>query len=227
MPTRAQVGRGGRHERLDHPAQQQEDDEAEGDAEGGAPSAPRACTRAGTRLDPRPEEPSPTPAATKRQVSSSIPCGAMRPKKGAAPVPDHDRADDRDVEHVHGEHVEHGQAEDARGHAQRGQPEVVGPDAQRERRRGVLAVVVGEVVLDELADLLGRGERALDGGVLHQPPAHGDGQQDVDDEDGDPPPADPVQRGGKDWPKNRPTSDHDMAREPAERERARASSIDR
>ena len=60
---------------------------------------------------------------------------------------------------------------------------------------GVLAVVVLEVVVDQLVDLL-RGEQALlDDRVVEQPEDHHAGHDDVDRHRGDPPPAQPVERG--------------------------------
>lgn len=74
----------------------------------------------------------------------------------ALAVGEHQAADEAEVELVQQQDVHGGDAEqDPEDQRDRGDPGVVGPYLERERRRRMLGVVVREVVLDELADLGG------------------------------------------------------------------------
>ena len=139
MPIRAhgrQPGR--RHERLDDPGHRQHDDQAEGDGDHRARPPRPAPAIAGRGPGSTHDQPSrsPAPAATKTAVSSSSPCGRIRPKNSpprslatiSPPISPR-------LSGVLQQHVGHEDAGDAEGDALRGHPGVVGPDLRRERRR--------------------------------------------------------------------------------------------
>ena len=91
--------------------------------------------------------------------------------------------------------VDHRQAEDAERDAERGHPGVVDPDLGGEVAGGVLAVVVLEVVVDQLVDLRGRQQALLDLRVLEQPPASSPrSRRTLAASVPEPPPAQPVER---------------------------------
>ncbi|SKZ20212.1 Uncharacterised protein [Mycobacteroides abscessus subsp. abscessus] len=110
---------------------------------------------------------------------------------------DHDRTRHREVENILIKHPDHRESEDPEGDAQQRKSEVVGPNLERERRRGVLGVVVLEVVVDEMLDLLPRPERVLHGRVVEEPPADADGERDRDEQHRQPPPTSAVERSGQ------------------------------
>ena len=68
-------------------------------------------------------------------------------------VGEHDRGRDAEVLRVLQDHPGHPHAEDAEGHALRGDPRVVRPHRARERRRRVLGVVRDEALVGELPQL--------------------------------------------------------------------------
>ncbi len=80
---------------------------------------------------------------------------------------EHDRRGRSDGDGVLNEHHHGPDPGDAEHDALGGEPGVVRPHLEGERLRGVLRVVVGEVVLDELADLLRRREPRPELGVPH------------------------------------------------------------
>ena len=100
------------------------------------------------------DQPSRIPAAAARNtaVSSSSPCGVSRPRK-TSPLPASNirPGDHAEVGGVLEQHVRDRDAEqDREPDALRGHPGVVHPHLQRERPRRVLAVVGGEIVVDQL-----------------------------------------------------------------------------
>ncbi len=115
------------------------------------------------RLDPRPEQPQPDAGRHEDRRQLEQPVRQDQPEEvPAVVVADHDRADDGEVRDVLEQQVDHREAEDPERQAQRRHPRVVDPDLEREVRGGVLAVVVLEVLVDELVDLLGRDQALLD-----------------------------------------------------------------
>ena len=107
------------------------------------------------RLHPRPEQPQPGAAGheDRGELEQAV-REDQAPEVRTVVVADHDRADDRQVGDVLEEQVDHGQPEHPERDAERRDPGVVDPDLRREVAGGVLAVVVLEVVVDQLVDLL-------------------------------------------------------------------------
>ena len=160
------------HEGLDDAADEQHQHQPERDG-GRGPALVRERLARGSRRPGSTQDQnsrSPTPAATNTAVSSSRPCGRIRPKNSAprscwiisAPI----TATLRDVAE---QQPDHGQPEHPEGDAERRDPGVVGPHLGGEVRGGVLAVVALEVDVDEPVGLPGRDQRRLHAGVLQQP----------------------------------------------------------
>ena len=93
--------------------------------------------------------------------------------------------------------------------------------------RGVRAVVVGEVVVDQLIDVARRQQALLDVRVVEQPDHHHRCDDDVAERRADPPPTQPVERGRETLAHERATPCHVPARATPARLRARLSRSER
>ena len=184
------------HERLDHAAHQQHEDEPQRHRRG-APSLVRHRLQTGARagVDPGPEQPEPDPRGDedRRRLEEAV--RQDQPEEQRPPVVlDHQRPDHRDVEDVGQQQVHHRQSEHPERDAERRHPGVVGPHLGGEVRGGVLAVVPLELHVDEPVGLRGRHQRRLHPRVLEQPEDHHRRHRDVDHHRRDPPAPHPVER---------------------------------